>query len=254
MTGPFVTPEELHQRLVNHGHPVRSHGNSPTVVTDVRPLAETVVTVAVEPDGTLKPAYRERYFACRCDATDFPVAPNEPKLALPETLARVAGEESTQSCFLAGPVRWLVSRLARFPRLLLWPDGEYRSSDGNGLVHPELVSELPRLRARLDNVGPIGQPIGALVLHLDWHEDAAVFWEVATLVGGSHENFYVADVGATQVYLMHHHDKVVASVPDQHIRRLMLEELASLSHSFEDWSATTRPWMMSANERTTNPM
>jgi hypothetical protein len=78
--------------------------------------------------------------------------------------------------------------------------------------------------------------MGALVLDLRRDGDAAVFWEAAGLVGRGHENFYVSDEAAGEVYLLHHHDKVVVSVPDEHTRGLLLEELARRSDAFEDWS------------------
>ena len=45
----------------------------------------------------------------------------------------------------------------------------------------------------------------------------------------------------SEVYKLHHHDKVVALVPDQHARWLLLEELAGMSDVFEDWSGYGGP-------------
>jgi hypothetical protein len=234
MAGRFVTVVELHHRLSEQGHSARSHPNSPAVAADVWPTPDTIVTVAVDPDVTLKPAYRDRYFACLRDAAGFPIAEQEPSLALPDPLARVAALGPMDSDFLAGPVRWLAARRLRVPQVLLWPDGEYRAR--RGLVRPEALAELPRLRGNLDRVQTGGGTVGALALDLRRDDDAAVFWEVAGLVGWSHENFYVSDEAAREVYLLHHHDKVVASVPDQHTRWLLLEELSELSDVFEDLS------------------
>ena len=91
--------------------------------------------------------------------------------------------------------------------------------------------------------------MGALVLDLHVDADAAIFWETAALVGRSHENFYVSDEAATEVYLLHHHDKVVASVPDQDTRKFLLEELVALSDVFEDWSGY-RPVVDDEDEQT----
>ena len=44
------------------------------------------------------------------------------------------------------------------------------------------------------------------------------------------------EADTSEVYELHHHEKVVAIVPDQHARWLLLEELAALSDVFEDWS------------------
>src|SRR5262249_25779527 len=160
----------------------------------------------------LKPAYRERFFACRTDEANSCDGHQEPSLTLPAAFAKVAGVGPAESDFLAGPVRWLVARLQPFPRVLLWPVGEYR--DALGFVRPEVLAALPRLRTLLGSDGPVGGAIGAVVLDLTQPGDVAVFWEVADLVGRNHEDFYVGDEAATEVYLLHHHDKVVASVPD----------------------------------------
>jgi hypothetical protein len=63
-----------------------------------------------------------------------------------------------------------------------------------------------------------------------------VLLEAADLVGRSHENFYVSDEAAAEVYLMHHHDKVVVSVPDPAARQQLLVELDRLADIFEDRS------------------
>jgi hypothetical protein len=210
-----------------------------TPATDVWPTPEAIVTVAVDPDETLKPAYRERYFACRLEGADPSGGDPDRSLPLPAGLARVVGVGPARGDFLGGPVLWLAARLQPFPRVLLWPDGEYR--DARRFVRPEALADLPRLRAYLGSTEPAGVPIGALVLDLTRPDDAALFWEVAGLVGRSHENFYVGDEAATEVYLLHHHDKVVVSVPDQHARWLLLKELAGLSDVFEDWSGYEEP-------------
>src|SRR5262249_41665012 len=192
--GRFVSVGELHRRLSEQGHALRCHPNSPAAAADVWPTPDTIVTVAVDPDETLKLAYRDRYFVCRCDAAGSPVAERDPTLALPDPLAGVAGTGPAEPDFLAGPVRWLVGRLWRFPRVLFWPDGEYRAPDG--LVHAAILAELPRLRAHLDRA-QTGGPLGAVVLDLRRDGEAAVFWQAAGLVGRSHENFYVSDEAAS---------------------------------------------------------
>ena len=191
--------------------------------------------MAVDADPTLKEAYRDRYFIWVRDQDDSLVTDRAPVFALPESFAGLTAGKATGE-FVAGPVRWLLARLAHFPRLLLWPDREYRPPDGTGLVRPGILDHLSRIRARLGQVGSLAEAAGALVLEPHREDDAACFWEVAELVGWSSEDFYVSDEDTSEVYELHHHEKVVAIVPDQHARWLLLEELAALSDVFEDWS------------------
>jgi len=235
MSGSIVTVSELRRRLASQGHSTWSPPNSQTIGLDPLPTPDTIVTVAVDPDGTLKEAYGDRYFTCVRLPDDSLVAEREPALALPDPFARVA-ISSAPNEFAGGPVRWLLTRLVRFSRVLLWPDQQYRPPDGSGLIRPNVLAGLPELRARLDRTPLADEPAGALVLDLNQDDDAACFWEVAVLVGGSHENFYVSNEDTSEVYQLHHHDKVVVSIPDQHTRWLLLEELADLSDEFEDWS------------------
>lgn len=234
MNGIILTATELRRRLASQGHLVRMLGE-PTGGLDPRATPDTIVTVALDADPTLKEAYRERYFVYVRDGDDPFIAKRGSAMEVPESFARIAAE-SASSDFVAGPVHWLLMRLRRFPRVLLWPDLEYRPPDGDGLVHRGVLDELPELRARLDRVARPAEPVGALILDLASEEDAACLLEVAVRVGWSNENFYVSDESTSEVYELHHHEKLVAIVPEQHTRRLLLEELAELSDLFEDWS------------------
>jgi hypothetical protein len=235
MTAQFVSLVELHERLLNQGHDFYSNDNSSIPMTRVRSTPDTIVTVAVDPDATLKPEYRERYFACFRDEEDNLVAEHVPSLALVGPLAQAAKENPSLSEFALGPVRWLLTRLAIFPTILLWPDSQYRS-DNDGFIPATIRDELRRLSLRAETFTSSQQGLGAVSLDLNCLEDAAIFWEAARLVGYGSDNVYVAAETGSEVYLMHHHDKVVVSIPDQHTRWLVLEELAELSDVFDDWS------------------
>ena len=49
-------------------------------------------------------------------------------------------------------------------------------------------------------------------------------------------DFFLADPAGHEVYQMHHHDKVVVSLPDGPARRELLAELAGRPDVFEDCS------------------
>ena len=83
MTDRILIPTELQSRLVQQGHHISSQLED-KYPTDVWPPPEMIVTVALDPDRTLKPAYRERYFTCGKDEEDEPLLPGEMDFDLPE--------------------------------------------------------------------------------------------------------------------------------------------------------------------------
>lgn len=137
--------------------------------------------------------------------------------------------------------RNFLTRLGRYPRVLLWPGSQLRDPEGGGFAQPGLLDDVPCLRQWLDDRGPSAAVVGAMVLGLSEQLDCRVLWAAARLVGGGFQNFFVADEEGSEVYCLHHHDKVVVSIPDQHSRSLLLEELTQWSALFEDWSRYDSP-------------
>jgi hypothetical protein len=212
--------------------------------TNIWSPPEEIVTVAVDPDPTLRPIFRDRYFACVMDEEDNPVVQYEPEFAFPGPFAAAAEQEATLSRFMTGPIRWLFVRLQRFPRVLLWPYGGFGRS-GLGLLGTTEDGEsgawLPCLRQWLREATPKPLFVGAVVLDLGEPQGGRVLCEVANFVGENFYDFYVSDLDGSEVYLLHHHEKVVVSIPDQHTRWLLLEDLAAWSNLFEDWSGYASP-------------
>src|SRR4051794_12464388 len=145
MSHRILTPDEIHGLLARNGHSIRNERSEKDFGTEVGPPSDVIVTVGLNLDPTLKPAYRERYFACLVDEDHRPVLGDEPGFDLAEPFATLSRQAPPAGGFMEGPFRWLLRRLARFPRVLLWPGMTYRAADEGGFVRPSLLDDLPQL-------------------------------------------------------------------------------------------------------------
>jgi hypothetical protein len=207
----------------------------------VWPDADSIITVATEPDTVLHRHYRQRFFLC-------PGGPEQvfQQLSCPEQhWARWAELVSRQppgnwQDFLAGPGSWLLSRLARFPRVVAWADRglpwevlDDPMHRGWGVWIPTAVREF---------FASLGPDAGRPRLFASSHErfaDAVGACLLFASVGT--RDCYLADEGGTEVYLAHHHDKVVVSIPDAGRRAALLQELLAAPSLFPDVSGYDSP-------------
>jgi hypothetical protein len=98
------------------------------------------------------------------------------------------------------------------------------------------LHELPRLRAWLEACRAITSEPAAIVLDLTDTNDSGVLWEVANSVSDSCVDFFVSDPDCAELYTIHHHDKIVACLPDPVSRAEMLRELEQWDDVLEDCS------------------
>jgi hypothetical protein len=202
--------------------------------TDVWPPPGIIVTVAAELDETLFPAYRKRYYVCRPDAEELPLLRADSRFALPQEFANAAKRGRPQGQFLLGPVRWLLVRIRRLPQLLLWPESTcLQDLDEFPL---EYLRAVPDLAARVRDVHRGQATVPVLALDTREEHDCSLLWSAAAAVDRACYNFYVADVCCQEVYLLHHHDKIVVSIPDPEARSALVEELKAYSEVLQDYS------------------
>ncbi|QEL17529.1 hypothetical protein [Limnoglobus roseus] len=235
----FLASQQLHALLRDRGHAFWSDLPAEHPI-DVLPPADIHLTIGVDPDGTLKPAYRDRYFACVRDAEDEPLLFRDPAFALDEPFRIAAGGEPSSNDFVKGPVRWLLARIAHFGQVLLWPKGGFRGRDGLAFIPTtgggERIDNAPHLQAWLVRQSFDPAATVAALLDLSDGEDCRALWDAANLVGRSSNDFFVSDLEGREVYLMHHHDKLVISIPDEQTRESLLADLEARSDVIEDWS------------------
>ena len=225
----LLSKSELHTLLRNQGHAFWNATVDETPIC-VSPPVDTYITVALEVDGTLKQAYRDRYFACLCDENDDPLILHESGFGLREPFATIAAHRPANNSFMLGPFRWLLARMSRFRRLLLWP------KDGFGRNGGKPLTLLPALTRLIEQLKPEQIEVGALRLETANPADAEVLWEIGELVGSDVYDFYLSDESGKEVYLLHHHDKIVISIPNSVSRDELMAELDGLDELFEDCS------------------
>ena len=234
-----ITANELRNRLVLAGHAVLD-GQEAICPIVVAPTPEAIVTVGMNLDPTLMPAYRCRYFACYLKSEEDPVPAlrDDPSFALLEVARRVSMAYPGDDCFLGGPFRWLLRRIVRFDSVLLWPGN--RESNSNGLLGLPEEAPSPRKEQSSNSLGQ--DETGAVVLDLKRESDWRILWQVASQVSQSSSDFFIADLECNEVYQMHHHGKVVASLPDGTSSQELLDELAGWSDLIEDCSNYISEW------------
>jgi hypothetical protein len=241
MAEATMTTDELRHRITQAGH-FACDDEETACGTDVCPTPETIVTVGMNLDPTLMPAYRQRYYACclKSEEDPVPALQEEPSFALP-ALFREAAESPAKDPFLGGPCRWLLRRIARFDSALLWPACP-ESDSGGAFAQACLLDEVPNLRGKLPSDPLSLAGTGALVLDLWRESDCSMLWGVMIRVSQSYFDFFVADLECREVYRLHHHGKVVVSIPDPSSRREMLDELDHWSDLIEDCSGYISDW------------
>ncbi len=74
----------------------------------------------------------------------------------------------------------------------------------------------------MSNTGQDISPDGVITLNLADSRNWIIFWEAAKVVSTTTIDFYVSDRALTEVYLLHHHDKIVISIPDTQTRQRLV--------------------------------
>lgn len=228
---------ELHNLLLSRGHSVWSDVDYGKQPTDVWPTPDDILTVGVEPDATLVPAYRSNYFTCRRDVSDTALIEYDRDYAFPDAVARLLQDGAIRSNdFLQGPMRWLFVQLNRHGQVRLWPKkGPYLIEDGWQFGDTEMRDLSVNIK-HLVGTARCRETRGPVSLDLKQGYSQAILAEVGSYVGRSHRDFYLADMDGAEVYMMHHHDKVVVSIPDAHRRDMMIAQLRRNGQLFEDCS------------------
>ena len=227
---------ELNVLLRRGGHRLWARNIEDPEGVEVWPRSDLVVTVAMNLDVCQPADCRDRFYAVLVDDGSFPILRHHPDFALPESFGEAAAaERRSYGAFMAGSFRWALRRLARFPRVLLWPEDQIRSP-GQFMRDPWVLEKMPHLREWLSREPSVPPTAGALVLDLFDAADCQVLWEVAEQVEASPFNYYICDPEGAEVYQLHHHSKVVISIPDARERRRLLEELSNYPDLLEDCS------------------
>jgi hypothetical protein len=237
----IVGLQELSKRLAMNGHQLWPETVRHSSSTDVWPSPATIATVAMELDGTLPPSYRHRYFACVLDAEEQPILQYHAAFQLSTPFDSIRVQEPPRGHFMVGPFLWLLRRLRGFSRILLWPREKYRKTDGVWFFNPWEVDHVGALFEWAREAALNSLPVDAVMLDLVRQRDCRVLWQIGNLVADSHLDYYVSNADVTEVYLLHHHDKVIISIPNADLRRKVIRELNEVSDVITDCSDYTCP-------------
>jgi hypothetical protein len=235
----FLPIEELRTLLLSRGHRLQEPDDIPGHLT-IDPPEDVYLTVALQPDVVLFRLWRERYYLCKPDSRSILATANVPEDFQRRWESMLKGVMPGQPrAVIAGLATWTVTRLIRCDRVYVWPDKPFGLYEFYRDIACEQVS------------GALGSTVGSgpLRRHLDADPlvKAAVLdpkdpdfpFLIANYFLFSSQNFveiyFTADDGS-EVFQMHHHDKVVVSIPDATTRSALLAELSSNPALFTDAS------------------
>jgi hypothetical protein len=231
---------ELRDRLKKGGHEVDDRDSSDARGIAVWPSPKRIITVAVEPDGTLKKPYRRRFFTCSTDAElVLQRAGCAGQLQGPwlDVLGRFNPTAGIYHDFVAGSGSWAFSQLSHEYAIWLWPDdqpywGWLPATFEDVKSYWSTNISLPSILAHFHNERV---PKATLVStrRADFVE---LFVACILLTSSSCQNCFAADSEFREVYYIHHHDKVVASIPNDARRRATLQGLRFNPDLYQDVS------------------
>ncbi|HYT87966.1 MAG TPA: hypothetical protein VEL76_04545 [Gemmataceae bacterium] len=220
-------------RLERQGHRVTEPNEETVTGFTLWPDADTVITVAVEPDGIISQVYPQRFFLCEAEPERiFHIAPC-PDPHSSRWLELVARQPPGYwHDFLAGPGSWLLSRLARFEQVVAWADHGLPWSTLDQPIHRNWGMDVPTKAAPFfaPNSGTDADRPRLLSRADERFADVVAACLLFASVGL--RDCYLADTAGKEVYLAHHHDLVVVSIPDAEARADLLGNLTDASWLF----------------------
>jgi hypothetical protein len=224
-------------RLEERGHRLIEPEEDSVTGFTLRWDPDSIVTVAVEPDGTLRREYRERFFLCELEPEQVFRAVGCPERHQVRWLELVSEQPPGYwQDFLAGPGSWLLSRLSRFREVVVWSE---KGLPWNGLddpIHKNWGMVIPAGATHF--FGETARPQSHFPHLISVHDRQFADALAACMLFASPgmRDCYLADAAATEVYLAHHHEKVVIFIPDAQARRKLLQKLEENSWLFTDVS------------------
>ncbi len=232
-----LTLEAWRARLESRGHRIIEPTWETATGFTLWPDSNTIITVSIEMDGTLRQQYRQRFFLCDPEPEQvFRV------LGCPEPL-RTAWLELVSrqppgywQDFQAGPGAWLLCRLARFRQVVAWSDRGLPWTGLDYTIHRSWGMEVPARAAPFfaPSDGPEASRPRLLPVEDERFPDTVAACILFASVGM--RDCYLSDEAGTEVYLAHHHDKVVVSIPVSTARETLLRELEQAGWLFRDVS------------------
>ena len=221
----YLSPKVLKARLRENGHQVcLVPGTGSHVGIAFAP--KTIMTVALYTDPTLRKRFRNSFFLCNWKRPGSVLK----ELGCPKEFSRnwtsvlSALRPGEDKDFLASAATWTLGRLVCHKRVLMWANAETSLSraEFKTLQRKWSISgQLPKLfkptRGRAAS--------GAYLFARDSNRFLKIFALACLLSERSYRDFFLADEGCTEVHQLHHHEKVMVSVPDRTLRKEALKHL-----------------------------
>lgn len=232
-----LTLDAWGERLKRHGHSLYEPTGGNVTGFTLWPAADAIITVAVGSDETLEPQYRQRFFLCDPEPEQVFRVLGCPEPHRTRWLELVSRQPPGYwQDFLAGPGSWLLCRLARFGQVVAWSDRGLPWTSLDAANHRVWGMQVPSRAAPL--FAPSDGPDASRprLLHVGDGRFADALAACVLFASVGMRDCCLADEAGTEVYLAHHHDKVVVSIPAFPDREALLRELKEASWLFRDVS------------------
>jgi hypothetical protein len=234
MESKQLTARHLRTRLRTNHHRCHRSDYDPEGVR-VRPREEMIITVALNEDYTLLDRFRRRFFLCEPEPESILLRAGCPEGIRRRWIKLAMNVHGWWHYILAGPGSWVLSRLYRYDRLTLW--GNYGTLGRANYVQRMFERESAALRNALPASLPLRDDKDLVILRLRRRDPRFVYVLAASfLMASMEENCYIAGDDFAEVYTLHHHDMVMASIPRVVSRHEVLRHFMENADVYEDVS------------------
>jgi len=229
------TLDTWREQLTRQGHRIIEPTGETATGFTLWPDADTIITVAVEPDLTLRQEYRQRFFLCEPEPEQVFRLLGCPERHRTRWLELVSQQPPGYwQEFLAGPGTWLLCRLARFRRVVAWSKRGLPWTGLDDANHRGWGMYVPARAAPLFAPSDGPEASRARLLHVKDRRFADAVAACVLFASVGMRDCYLADEAGREVFLAHHHDMVVVSIPASPAREALLRELEEAGWLFCD--------------------
>jgi hypothetical protein len=214
-------------RLKSRGHQIIAPEwvSATSLILDVP--ADMVITVAVQADISVGPAYRNRYFVCEPEPEHVFRQIECPQPHRGRWLELISQQpDSYWRDFMAGPGSWTLARLVRFDQVVIWP--EDRGADWGGIdapAHRHWGMQIPSKAAPYFPPADSPESDVPRVINAESAQFADVVAACFLLSNVGLRDCYLADASGHEVYLINNDEFVFVSIPDLTRRTELLQDL-----------------------------
>lgn len=239
----FIKIEELRACLIKNEHHL--------AISDLRnfsvcPESDISITLALQPDQTLYPERRRRFFLCRSDAEAI-LAGTRCSQSTRQKWANLLLQIESGSTrdLLAGPASWSLGRFAPAGPLFVWADGSrWWDKSVCNAEYQGIEAELEKHMTFAPFKTHLSEGASRRAYSLDPEADyfLETFAAYFILSSNTFREIFFSNANFTEVHKIHHHEKIEIFIPNFELRQNVINQLCKSPEIYTDVSAFTCSW------------